>query len=394
MLESLLSVRLVEIMDLLVVWVLVWAGVSWMRATSARVGLAGLGVLVALYLIARQLGLTLTTWILQGFAAVAVLVGVVVFQQELRRLFEQIASLWFARRIVATGPDSVDVLTRTISNLVEHRRGALIVIPGREPIEGYVSGGIELDGRLSEPLLLSLFDPHSPGHDGAIIVSGDQVTRFAVHLPLSTDRAQLGQRGTRHAAGLGLAERTDVLSIIVSEEHGTVSLAERGQMRTLRESGEVADALSDFLSRLAPPSRERAPHFRTLLARWRDGAIALLIAALLWFLAVPGGTEVEVNRYVPIEVTGIPASHVLESVEPPKVRVTIAGRRRALFFLPEDQLQVRVDAILVELGRRTFSLSTADVVHPEGIEIRGIEPDEVKIQLRERSEPGSPSPAG
>ncbi|MDH3214213.1 MAG: DNA integrity scanning protein DisA nucleotide-binding domain protein, partial [Myxococcales bacterium] len=231
MTETLLSIRVAELVDLAVVWIMVWAVIAWLRTAPARLALAGLGILVAVYLVASQLGLVLTTWILQSFAAVAVLVAVVVFQEDLRRLFEQIAAFGLRRRLPQTGPDTVDTLARTIANLAEHRRGALLVIPGREPVDRHVEGGLALDARITEPLLLSLFDPHSAGHDGAVIVVGDRLTRFAVHLPLSTDHAQLGQRGTRHAAALGLAERTDALCLAVSEERGTVSVASDGHLR-------------------------------------------------------------------------------------------------------------------------------------------------------------------
>jgi uncharacterized protein (TIGR00159 family) len=238
--ETLLSIRLSELVDLAAAWIMVWAGISWLRTTPARLALAGLGILVAVYLLARQLDLVLTTWILQSFTAVAVLVAVVVFQQDLRRLFEQIAALGFGRRLLPAGSDAVDTLVRAIASLAERRHGALIVIPGREPVEGHVAGGLPLDAQITEPLLLSIFDPHSPGHDGALVVAGDRATRFAVHLPLSTDRAQLGQRGTRHAAALGLAEQTDALCIAVSEERGTVSVAEAGRLRTLPAPSEIA----------------------------------------------------------------------------------------------------------------------------------------------------------
>ncbi len=165
----------------------------------------------------------------------------VVFRQELRRLFEQIATLWFRKRLAATGPAAVDVITRSVADLVARQWGGLIVVAGREPLETHTAGGQLLGAHLSEPLLLSIFDPHSPGHDGAVISSGDRVERFQVHLPISTNRAEVGPRGTRHAAGLGLSERTDALSIIVSEERGTVSVAEAGR----HQHCDAADELSE-----------------------------------------------------------------------------------------------------------------------------------------------------
>jgi uncharacterized protein (TIGR00159 family) len=382
--EALLSVRIAELVDLVVVWAMVWAGIAWLRTTPARLALAGLGILVAIYLVALQLGLVLTTWILQSFAAVAVLAAVVVFQQELRRLFEQIAALGLRRTPLPPGPDAVDTLVRTIAHLVENRRGALLVLPGREALDAHVEGGLPLHADLTEPLLLSLFDPHSPGHDGAVIVRGDEVERFAVHLPLSSDHLQLGQRGTRHAAALGLAERTDALSIAVSEERGTVSVAEDGRIRTLGSPQEVAGEIRAFFGRLAPAAAERPARFKRLLRQWREGLLALPIAGLLWFLAIPGATVVEIERDVRVAVNGLPQGFEVEAVEPDRVRVTLAGRRRDLYFLGPEAVAVRVDAVLVELGRRSFSLTPENVRHPEAVEVIGIQPDRVRLVLRER----------
>jgi uncharacterized protein (TIGR00159 family) len=387
MIEALLSVRIAELVDLVVVWAMVWAGIAWLRATPARLALAGLGILGAVYLVARQFGLVLTTWILQSFAAVAVLVAVVVFQQDLRRLFEQIAALGFRRRLLPASPDVIDTLVRAIVNLAEKREGALIVLPGREAIDGHVDGGLPLHADITEPLLLSLFDHHSPGHDGAIVVSGDRAMRFAVHLPLSADRAQLGQRGTRHAAALGLAERTDALCIAVSEERGTVSVAEAGRIRTLAAPHEIAGEIQGFLDRLAPAVAERPSRFKQLGGRWREGLLAIPIAGLLWFLAIPGATVVEIEREVPVSVNGVSPLYEIEAVEPEKVRLTLAGRRRDLYFLGPEEVKIRLDAILVELGRRSFTLTPANVLHPENLEVRGIEPDRVKLTLLKREPP-------
>jgi uncharacterized protein (TIGR00159 family) len=394
--ETLSSVRIAELVDLVVVWAMVWAGIVWLRATPARLALGGLGILVSFYLVARQFGLVLTTWILQGFAAVAVLVAVVVFQQELRRLFEQIAALGFRRRLLPAGPDAIDTLARSIAHLAQQRRGALLVFPGRQAVEGHVEGGMSLHADITEPLLLSLFDPHSPGHDGAVIVSGNRLTRFAVHLPLSTDHAQLGQRGTRHAAALGLAERTDALCVAVSEERGTVSVAREGRLRTLGTPQEVAGEIREFFEHLAPTSNKRPGRFKQLRGHWREALVALPIAGLLWFLAIPGATVVEIDREVRVSVGPLPEGYALEAVDPERVMVTLAGRRRDLYFLRPDELEVRVEPVLVDRGRRSFSVTREHVSHPEVVEVRDVEPDRVRLSLRERAAgpaaPAEPQP--
>lgn len=376
--------RIGEVVDLLVVWAMVWAGVVWLRAAPARLALAGLASLAVFYLLARQLGLVLTTWILQGFVAAAVLIAVVVFQQDLRRLFEQIAAFGLRRRTPGAGLDAIDTLVRSIVNLAENHRGALLVLPGHEPFEGYIDGGLKLDAEITEPLLLSLFDPHSPGHDGAVVVGDNRLARFAAHLPLSTDHAQLGQRGTRHAAGLGLAERCDALCIIVSEERGTVSIAQAGRLRTLQQPQDVSLELRGFLRGLAPEENEARSRMYRFLHRWREGLVALPVAGLLWLLAVPGSTVIELDREVPVSVGGLPPAYELDTVEPAQVRVKLRGRRRDLLLLGPTALDVRVDAVLVDLGRRSFAVTSDNVRHPEGLEVRSIEPDRVRISIRER----------
>ncbi len=283
---------------------------------------------------------------------------------------------------------------RAIANLADHRRGALIVLPGRESVDGHVDGGLVLNANVSEPLLLSLFDPNSPGHDGAVVFAGDRATRFAVHLPLSADHRQLGQRGTRHAAALGLAERTDALCIAVSEERGEVSVAHAGHLRTLRSPQEVANEIRRFLTRLAPAEDESPAWLRRLVQQWRQALLALPIAGLLWVLAIPGGTVVEVQREAPVSVNGVPQAYEVTSIDPERVLVTLVGRRRDLYFLGPEAVEVRVDAILVELGRRSFALSPANVRHPEGVEVRTIEPDRVKVALEERRAGNEEKPAG
>jgi len=163
------GIRLTDVIDVALVAVALWAALSWLRRARARIALAGVAIAGAAFLVARQLELQMTVWILQGFFAVLVLVLVVVFQEDLRRLFDQIA-VWGLRR--KTGPRAARCGGRAggLPCASSSRRafGALFVIPGRERSTATSPAGIPLGGLLSEPLLLSLFDPHSPGHDGRL----------------------------------------------------------------------------------------------------------------------------------------------------------------------------------------------------------------------------------
>jgi uncharacterized protein (TIGR00159 family) len=371
--------ELVDLFDILVVASLFWSLLVFVQRTRARLALTGLAFLGVVYLVARQIGLRVTAGILQGFFAVLVIVVVVVFQEDLRRFFEQIASWGLRRRGNDLGPSTSALLVAAVRQLASRRTGALIVMPGREDVARHLEGGFELRGRLSEPLLISLFDPHSPGHDGAVVVRGDSVERFGAVLPLSADRAQLGMGGTRHAAALGLAERCDALCVVVSEERGTVSVAHQGRLRELSS----ADALSDELRRFLRESEPEPLGFaQRLRGRWREAALSLGLAFLVWVVFVPGSTLVEVKRRLPVVVENLPDGYLLESVSPERVEVRFTVRRRDLYLANRPDLAVRVDALLVQLDRRTFGLAPDQVSHPEQLTVVAIDPPKVKLAVR------------
>jgi uncharacterized protein (TIGR00159 family) len=387
--ETLSSLTFLDIADMAMVAALLWSAMVLLRRTRARVALIGLAILGVVYLFARQLGLRVTAGILQGFFAVLIIVVVVVFQEDLRRFFEQIGSWGLRRRPQTVRTGLTDLLVRAVAHLAASRTGALIVIPGTEDLERHVEGGISLNGDLSEPILLSLFDASSPGHDGAAILRGSEVERFAVHLPLSSDHAQLGAGGTRHAAALGLAERTDALCVVVSEERGTVSVASHGVLRTLSRPEELADELRRFLQETSPekqsePLRER---FRGV---WKEASISIVLAALAWLVFVPGSSMTAVTIRVPVVVDNLPRVYVLEEIDPPEVEVTLEGRRRDAYLVNRASLGVRLDALLVKLGRRNFEITPANLTHPPTLTILEVAPDRVRLSVRQEEEAEAP----
>jgi hypothetical protein len=312
---------------------------------------------------------------------VFVIVLVIVFQEDLRRLVELIAVRGLRRRSRTPTPEATEILIRTVAQLAATRTGALIVLPGREPLDRHVTGGTQVDAELSEPLLLSILDDHSPGHDGAVIVSGDRVRQFGVHLPLSTDHAQIGYGGTRHAAALGLAERTDALCLAVSEERGVTSIAADGVLRGLYRPEELGIEIHRFIERVSPRSRPARARLFALLRRWPEAVGALAAAGLMWLLVVPGSGVVRAVRTVPVVVENLPAGFALAGVEPGEVEVTVSGPRRSLVLGEANAIEVRVDALLVQLGRRTFQVTPDLVAHPEGFQVHEVKPGRVRLSV-------------
>jgi diadenylate cyclase len=376
-----------ELIDIALMAALIYGVLVWLRHTTAQLALVGVSTLGAVYLLARHLGLVLTAWALQGFVAVAALLLIVVFQADLRRGLERLALPVLGRHRSPAPAGAQESLTRAVVELAAARRGALIVLPGQELIDRHVEGGIPLGGTVSEPLLLSLFDPNSAGHDGAVVIEGGKVTRFAVHLPLSSDFAQLGMRGTRHAAALGLAERSDALTIVVSEERGSISVARDGRLMELETPAEIARVIGEFqnASAAAPGHTDG---WRSLRRNGRDLLLALGITAVLWVAVVQGSEVTETLVRVRVVVQDVPPGYVLENIQPQEVTVTASGPRRTLLLAGPDDFELDVDAILLQLGRRTFEVDSGDVKHPPGVHVLAVDPGRIELSVRAPSGSG------
>lgn len=375
------QINLIAIIDILLVTSLVYTAVVWLRRTKAQLVAIGILILGLLYVVARALNLQLTAWIFQGFFAVFLVIMVVIFQEELRQLFERLAVWGLRRRRLARLPvqlDPADILTRCAADFARDRIGALIVLPGEQPIQRHIQGGIELDGKLSLALLKSIFDPHSPGHDGAAIIEADRVARFAVHLPLSRDPVQLIGFGTRHAAALGLTELTDALCIVVSEERGRIAVARNGRLRGLQDAQELSGAIES----LRAGERVRRPPLLALAQlrrNWIEKVASLVLVLGLWYAFVPGSRPALLGYRIPVKVVNLPPGLVVERAQPEEVRAVFSGPQRAFYLFDPEDLEVIIDGSGFEAGRRRVSISDRDLRHPDDIAVEEIEPSAVTI---------------
>jgi len=380
------ELRPTDAIDILLVTGLLYAAIVWFRRSRASLVAIGVIVFAGIYTLARVFELQLTTWIFQGIFAVLLLILVVIFQEELRQVFESLA-LWGLRRtaVASTSQQTADIIVEALANLSRQRVGALIVIPGNQPLGRHVRGGVDLGGRVSIPLLESLFDPHSPGHDGAAILVGDRVTRFGVHLPLSSDATQLAGVGTRHSAALGLANRTDALCLVVSEERGHISVARGAQLRRLEDARDLARFLVNLRAR---PAASRAPRFLRRIKRlhWPEliGAFASVLA--LWLVLVPGSRPSKISLAARVVVTNLPPGYEVESIDPSTVDVGLRGPARAFYLFDPATVEVVVDATLARLGRRTYRVSGEQVRRPAGMEVEDVRPAQIRLSLEKETE--------
>lgn len=385
MLAPFFEMQVRDVVDIVLVTTLLYTAIVWIRRKQAALVAGGILVLGVLYVSALLLDLRLTTWILKGFFAALLIVVVVIFQEELRQLFERLAVWSFRRREATPHSGPSDVLIRCLADLARDRIGALVVLPGRQPLGRHLEGGIELDGRLSIPLLKSIFDPHSPGHDGAALIEGDRIKRFAVHLPLSKNSEQLSGVGTRHSAALGLAELTDAMCLVASEERGTISVAHDGRLQRAVSPQEAGSAIDAFVRPPRPQAKGSRSGLRLVSANWIEKAISLVLVVGLWYALVPGARTVENLYSVPVTLENLPVDLELESIEPRKVDVTLKGPVRAFYLFDPKRLAVTVDVTLAQLGRRTFPIDEENVDRPQPLTIERMEPSIVKIVVRKKS---------
>jgi diadenylate cyclase len=380
------SITLPEIMDIILVSILLYTGIVWAQRARAAFIVRGIAILGGVYLIARRLDLEMTAWIFQAFFAVVLVIIVVIFQEELRQMFEWIA-IWSVagRRTPALRSTSEEVLLRTIPDLAKERTGALVVIRGNDPLGRHITGGIQLDGRLSEALLKSVFDSHSPGHDGAVVVERNRISRFAAHLPLSKDLTQLANLGTRHSAALGVTELADALCIVVSEERGTVSVARDGRLRQVNDLQQLGSIVHSFLNEKFPryPAGTTPTVWLQFFRKnWLMKLLAVSLGVGFWYVFVPGSKIVEVTYKLPIAVQNLPPGLQIEDMQPSTVSVRFAGPRRAFYLFDPNKNAITVDASLAAQGRRAFDISERNIRHPNGVTVRNLSPSTVRLSLR------------
>ena len=220
-----------SIVDILIVAVLIYQLLMIVSGRRAANVLAGVGVLVLVYLGSAWLGLELLRSILATLAPYTVFALIVVFQSEIRRTLARIGRRrWagFGSRVKIR--EFADDILLAMAQLSQTRTGALIVVERDIGLRTFVESGVTLDAMLSRDLLLAIFQKDGALHDGAVIVQGDRVAAAACFLPLSMNPALMRKHGTRHRAGIGVTEEADCLALIVSEETGSMSAAASGEL--------------------------------------------------------------------------------------------------------------------------------------------------------------------
>lgn len=239
---------ILDILDIAVISLILYRLLLIIKGTKAAQMLIGLGFLLLASLASRYLELYTIDWLVQSFWAQIVIAIIVLFQPEIRKALAHMGEAQFLSFTSAEELKSLEEIVRATIALANRKIGALIVIERDTSLKDFVEVGTPLDAKVSRDLLLSLFHPTSPIHDGAVIVKGNRIAAAGCFLPLTLSSDISRAYGTRHRAGIGLTEETDAVTIIVSEETGIISLAMDGRLEHRLDMGSLRDMLTDIFT--------------------------------------------------------------------------------------------------------------------------------------------------
>jgi len=233
MFEVFRQLRWHDLLDILIVAYLIYRVLLIIRGTRAVQMIIGIFLLLLAYLVSDRLQLNTLYWIVQSFWAEIVLALVIIFQPEIRKALARMGQTTLFKNLTpAAEIKSIDEIVRASVSLANRKIGALIVLERNVSLDEIVEIGTPLDARVSRELILSIFHPSSPIHDGAIIVRGERIIAAGCFLPI-TFRTDISRTlGTRHRAALGLTEESDAIVIVVSEETGKISVAHHGRLES------------------------------------------------------------------------------------------------------------------------------------------------------------------
>jgi len=247
------DVEWLDIVDIAIISYVIYRLILLIRGTRAEQLVKGLIVLLLATVISDQVGLDTLHWTLRQTMTVGLIAIPIVLQPELRRALEHLGrGKIFQSTYFSTSSQDfdnmLDELTKAISVLVKKRIGALIVMERSTGLKEFADTGIEVNGQVTAELLVNIFFPRSPLHDGAVIIQGNQIAAAGCYLPMTEDPNLSKELGTRHRAGIGITEHSDALAIIVSEETGIISVANDGVLSRYLDEKKLRNLLVEECS--------------------------------------------------------------------------------------------------------------------------------------------------
>ncbi len=369
-----------DAVDFFVLVVALYLLIRWASEAHAFRIASGVIILHVASLLARNLGLIVTGWVLEGAAAITIVFLLIVFQPEIRKALTRLDG---TLRSISRGGTLKATTYRTLADsafsLSRTRTGAIVVLVRRDSVAELTDGGVVLNADLSLELLEGIFQKASPLHDGAVLVEGDRLSKARVFLPLTHRADILRSWGSRHRAAIGLAERSDALVLTVSEQTGDVHLMDGRQTRQLSDASALVNALrtGDDHPRTSLWNRLR----RSATSNLKPKAVAVGLGLVLWAassLFVAAGVR---TVTVPVEFVNVPAGLAIASQTTTEVRLQLRGSEWLLDSEDFGKLIAHFSLEGTEAGRRSVALDRNAIELPHGITIESIFPRTISVEL-------------
>ena len=243
MFDSLSYFRWQDILDILVVAFVIHQVISIIRGTRSVQMVVGLGILTLVYFLAIVLHLSVMMWVMQTFLSSLLIIVIIVFQNDIRRALTQVGRSPFQKHTEIVDKQMEEIV-RTLFYLAKRRIGALIVIERDTSLGDFLESGFKLDALLTKELLISIFMPVTPLHDGAALISQGRIQHAGCILPLTQNPYINKRYGTRHRAAIGLTEETDAVVLVVSEETQEISIVRHGALTTVDDEISLTKTLN------------------------------------------------------------------------------------------------------------------------------------------------------
>lgn len=337
-------------------------------------------VIFGLWLASRtavSLGLIITNWAMQGLVTVAALIIIIVFRNEIASVLQTKnlkSFLWGIPQYQFRTP--LSIIVESVYELASHKIGALIVLPLKQGFASVVQGGVPIHGELSQELLVSIFWPDNPLHDGACIIEGARITRAGTILPLSKREDLPSFFGTRHRAGMGLTEFIDALVLVVSEERGKISLFKDNRTHAVRSRQDLEILLQTHAGDDSANKGLKRQTRELLIA----GLICLLSVTGIW-LNFSRGMETLATHEVPVEFINPEQKMEIISSSASRIKLLMSGTRPLINAIKTEQIYIKLNLTGAAVGENTLPIKQKDILLPPGIRLKSIEPDQIQVTL-------------
>jgi diadenylate cyclase len=376
--------RLHDAVDILIVAFFIYVILLFIKQTRSYFIFNTVVLLVIISYASVYFNLELTRKLFEPFLTFFVIIFVIVFQREIRRFFRWLVSRRRVNSVRKTNAtlELCSILTESLFEMAKVSSGAIIVLPGEYPLDEFIEGGFPLDGKVTAPLILSIFDHTTPGHDGAMIIENNRVRRFGAHLPLAQAESYMGfaKAGTRHRAAVGITEQTDALALVVSEERGVISIAEEGALKPINSREELDLKLKSFLNAKEEEETETVFHYIVINNFWTK-LLSVVIAALLWFFLVFNTSTANRDIIVPLEFKYVPDSLEVDRVSPASVDVTLSGDNSDIQNLDVNDIRVIVDLTNATSGVEQITIDDSNVTYPAYLTLIKASPQRFSVTL-------------